>query len=71
MSTSTTKTSLLCTMVGYDEHSPGYLLFRSRRKPNSTVANNVIVRRDVVFDEAFKSSCICTHPRGEKTDKRC
>ena len=46
----------LCTMVGYDDHSPGYMLFRSRRKPNSAVINVIIVRRDVVFDEAFTSS---------------
>ena len=46
----------LCTMIGYDDHSPGYVLFRSRQKPNGTVVKDIIVRRDVVFDEAFTSS---------------
>jgi hypothetical protein len=46
----------LCMMIGYDDHSPGYMLFRSRQKPNGTVVKDIIVRRDVVFDEAFTSS---------------
>ena len=43
-----------------DQASPGYLLFRLCHKPNGTVVNDVIVRCDVVFDEAFKSSMLTT-----------
>ena len=48
----------LCTMIGYDDHSPGYMLFRSRHEPNGTVVNDIIVRCDVVFNKAFTSSML-------------